>query len=67
MWIIMSLGLSNLAARIRREDGQTMAEYAMLLALIVVVTVVVISLLGGSISSIFTSITGSLNTASGNS
>ena len=37
MLIRMSLGLSQLldglAARLRREEGQTMAEYALLLAL----------------------------------
>jgi hypothetical protein len=46
MLIRMSLGfselLSGLAARMRREDGQTMAEYALLLSLIIVVTAVVL-------------------------
>lgn len=64
MWIKMSLSLSELlgglAARLRSEDGQTMAEYALLLTLIVVVTVAVVAALGGSISSIFTSVTNSL-------
>jgi Flp pilus assembly pilin Flp len=63
MWIRMSFVselLGGLAARLRREDGQTMAEYALLLTLIVVVTVAVVAALGGSISSIFTQVTGSL-------
>jgi len=58
----MSLGLSELlgglAARLRREEGQTMAEYALILALIAVVTAAVIITLGGQISSVFNSITG---------
>lgn len=64
MWIRMSLSLSqlvgSLAARLRREEGQTMAEYAMLLGLILVVTAVVVATLGGKISGIFTSVTNAL-------
>lgn len=64
MWIRMSLGLSQLlgglAARLRREEGQTMAEYAMILALIVVVTAVVVVTLGGKISSVFNNVTGQI-------
>ncbi len=64
MWISISLGISQLlgglASGLRREEGQTMAEYAMILALIVVVTAAVVLALGGSISSIFTSVTSSL-------
>jgi len=64
MWNRMSLSvfqlLGGLAARLRREEGQTMAEYALLLTLIVVVTAVVIATLGTKISSIFNSVTGSL-------
>lgn len=64
MWIRMSLGLSQLlgglAARLRREEGQTMAEYALLLALIVIVTAVVVVTLGGKIAGVFTSVTDQL-------
>jgi Flp pilus assembly pilin Flp len=64
MWIRMSLSLSQLlggvAARLRREEGQTMAEYALLLTLIVVVTAVVVATLGSSISSIFVKVTSSI-------
>lgn len=71
MWIRMSLSLSELlgglAARMRREDGQTLAEYALLLTLIVVVTVGVVAALGGNIAGIFTSVTNSLGGAAGNS
>jgi Flp pilus assembly pilin Flp len=64
MWIRMSFSVSQLlgglAARLRREEGQTMAEYALILALIAVVTAAVIVTLGGKISSVFTSVTGQL-------
>jgi Flp pilus assembly pilin Flp len=64
MWIRMSLSLTELlgglAARLRQEDGQTMAEYALLLALIIVVTAAVVLALGNQISSIFTSVTSAL-------
>jgi Flp pilus assembly pilin Flp len=62
MWNRTSLSLSRLlgglAARLRREEGQTMAEYALILALIAVVTAAVIFTLGGQISSVFSSVTG---------
>lgn len=64
MWIRMSLSFSELlgglAARLHREDGQTMAEYALLLALIIVVTATVVLALGDQIKGIFTSVTGAL-------
>ena len=36
-----------------REDGQTMVEYALILALVSVAAVTILSTLGGSVSSIF--------------
>lgn len=64
MWIRMSLSLTQLvgsvAARLRREEGQTMAEYALLLGLILVVTAVVVATLGSKISSVFSNVTSSL-------
>lgn len=58
MLFSLSQLLGSFAARLRREDGQTMAEYALILALIAVVTAAVIVLLGGQISSVFNSVTG---------
>lgn len=64
MWIKMSVSLtqmlSGLAARLRREEGQTMAEYALLLSLIVVVTITVIATLGTQIKGIFNSVASSI-------
>jgi pilus assembly protein Flp/PilA len=40
-------------ARLRPEEGQTMAEYGLLLAVIAIVVVVAAIVLGSSISSLF--------------
>jgi Flp pilus assembly pilin Flp len=37
----------------KRDEGQTLGEYAMILALIAVVVAVIVATLGGTISSIF--------------
>ena len=42
------------------EEGQTLAEYALILALIAAVVVTVVALLGHNISSIFSSIASSI-------
>jgi pilus assembly protein Flp/PilA len=43
-----------------KEEGATLAEYGLLLALIAVVCIAAITLLGTSISSMFVSIAGSI-------
>ena len=43
-----------------REEGQTMAEYGLLLALIALAVIVAAGLLGGQISSLFDDVTGAL-------
>jgi len=42
---------------VKREDGQTLAEYALILALIAVAVVTIVLTLGGKIGSIFSNIT----------
>jgi pilus assembly protein Flp/PilA len=44
-----------------REEGQGLVEYALILVLVAVVVIVALSLLGPTISDIFTSIDNSLN------
>ena len=44
---------SNLIARLRDEEGQTMAEYGLLLAVIAIVVVAAAIILGSSISGLF--------------
>lgn len=45
---------------LRSEDGQTMAEYGLLLAVIAVIVVAAALLLGSSISSLFMGVASSL-------
>ena len=47
-------------SRIEREDGQALAEYGLLLALIAVVCIAALTALGFAISGTLGSITGSL-------
>jgi pilus assembly protein Flp/PilA len=47
-------------ARLRDEEGQTMAEYGLLLAVIAVVVVVAALVLGSSISALFNKTAGSM-------
>ena len=42
------------------EKGQTLAEYAILLALIAIIVIVAVELLGPTISQVFTDIDGAL-------
>jgi pilus assembly protein Flp/PilA len=51
--IRMYLALQNLR---RRQEGQAMVEYALILALISVAAVAILSTLGKSVSSIFSKI-----------
>ncbi len=52
--------LSALFARFDRENGQALAEYGLLLALIAVVCILALTALGLAISGTLGSITGSL-------
>jgi pilus assembly protein Flp/PilA len=48
------LALQGLSVRdLEREDGQTLAEYGLILALIALVVIVAVTLLGGQINGIF--------------
>jgi pilus assembly protein Flp/PilA len=49
---LFNLGYA-LLARLRADEGQTMAEYGILIAVIAIVVVVAAALLGNSISSLF--------------
>ena len=56
----MNEALSVLIARFDREDGQALAEYGLLLALIAVVCIVALTALGFAIAGTLSSITGAL-------
>lgn len=51
---------SAFIARLQREDGQTMAEYGILIAVIAVVVILAATTLGSSISSVFNSVAGKI-------
>ena len=51
---VMFVGVSTL--RTRREEGQTLVEYALILALIAILVIVALVFLQGKISSIFSHI-----------
>lgn len=51
---------SQLISKVGAEAGQSMAEYGILIAVIAVVVVAAATLLGGSISSLFSSLAGDL-------
>ncbi len=49
-----------LVTRLRNQEGQTMAEYGILIAVIAVIVVLAATLLGSNISSLFNSTGGHL-------
>jgi len=50
--------LQTLAGRLDREDGQTMAEYAVILSVITVVVLLALALLSGNITNVINRIAG---------
>jgi pilus assembly protein Flp/PilA len=50
---------------VQREEGQGMVEYAMIVGLVSVGVIVLLTLLGGQVQDIFTSITNTLKTIAG--
>jgi len=46
--------------RVRREDGQAMVEYALILALVSVVAIGILTTIGSNIVTIFTSVANAL-------
>jgi len=57
--------LASTAARLSRRKGQTLVEYALILAVISIVLIAVFSLLSARIIVIFSAITTLLDTAQG--
>jgi pilus assembly protein Flp/PilA len=48
----------SLRDAMRRQEGQTMTEYGVLLALIAVIVIASVAVLGNKISDVFTAVTG---------
>jgi len=57
---LLSLWGGNGFPRVDAEDGQTLAEYALILALIAVVVVVIVTALGSQVSSVFSQISSAI-------
>jgi pilus assembly protein Flp/PilA len=53
---LMVVPATLVAPSLKREEGQTLAEYALILALIAVVVVIVVATLGDTIRSLFSSV-----------
>jgi pilus assembly protein Flp/PilA len=54
------LEINNWIESLKREEGQTLTEYALLLVLIAIVVVTAVTFLGGQIETVFNTITGKL-------
>ncbi len=59
--LMATLQFSTFLRRLRASEGQSMVEYALIIALVAVVVVGAVVLLGGSVSNIFDSISGTLS------
>ncbi len=57
----MNLFITRLRAFARNEEAQDLIEYALLVGLISLVAVAAVGLAGGSVNTIFTNISNSLN------
>lgn len=56
----LSLLLGLLPLEIRRQEGQTLVEYALILSLVAVIVIVAVTTLGGKVKGIFNSVSSSL-------
>jgi len=54
------LYLVNRLMALRREEGQTLTEYALILVLIAIVAIIAVTALGGQIQTVFDTITAAL-------
>jgi len=62
---VMNLLTTRLRGLLRKDSGQDLLEYALLVALVALVAVGAVTLTGGSVNDIFTNISGELATAAG--
>jgi pilus assembly protein Flp/PilA len=53
---LISYIAASIASRLRREEGQGLAEYALILALIAIVAIVALIFLGGKVSQILSNV-----------
>jgi pilus assembly protein Flp/PilA len=60
MWNYLAQVVGALMARLEREEGQTMVEYAFLVAFIAIVVLVGVQLLGTNLLAFFNKIAGQI-------
>jgi pilus assembly protein Flp/PilA len=53
---LQAKAFSALSSLLYREEGQTMVEYALILALVSVAAIALLSLLGGGVSAVFSKV-----------
>ena len=51
----LALALSTRSLDLRREDGQTMAEYALIVSLVAAVLIIILIAIGTSVTGLFSS------------
>lgn len=51
---------------LRKEEGQDLTEYALIIGLIVVVAIAAVALLGGNVQSLLNAVAGALGAATNN-
>jgi len=61
----MFSGLESIKDRLRREEGQALVEYALILALIAVVTIAVLNALGVNVKNILNKVSTQLSSVAG--
>ncbi len=60
---VTSWSIALQGASLRREDGQALVEYTLILGLVTVVSITALSALGGSITALLQAVTSALNVA----
>jgi pilus assembly protein Flp/PilA len=60
MFLKLLAALQSRLAEVQAEDGQTMVEYALILALISVVAIAILTTVGSDIVSVFSSVAAKL-------
>lgn len=53
--------IQGLLDRARREEGQGMVEYALILVLVSIVVILILTLLGGTIANVFSDVVSSFH------
>jgi len=61
---LLNEALTRLTTWLRRDEGQTLVEYALIVGLVSIAAIVVMIIMGTEIGNVFTKITGQLSNVS---